>query len=166
MVKVVLAVFFGLVFLFWGGARVVSSISFDRNCGGYIKRAADANTVELAKENLSVALEYLQRTDNTSGYTSILWTTPDEDVSFWYGNLSASLEELKLVQPQATQLEKSNLLMKLRETLLDHGAEGATSVTCPEGISISPHNKSYCFWGLMSGLLCCIFLIVTAVEYS
>jgi len=36
--------------------------------------------------------------------------------------------------------------MKLRETLLDNsGDSGKTEVTCPDGISIYPHNSIF-FW--------------------
>ncbi len=34
----------------------------------------------------------------TSGYTSILWQTPDEDIGFWYTNLKASQQELQNLQ--------------------------------------------------------------------
>ena len=37
----------------------VKNIQFDRNCGGYLKRAADANTIELAKVELSRAIKYM-----------------------------------------------------------------------------------------------------------
>ncbi|MDP2696363.1 MAG: hypothetical protein Q8O87_03920 [bacterium] len=34
--------------------ELVLCINFDRNCGGYLKRAADANTIQLAEENLAI----------------------------------------------------------------------------------------------------------------
>ena len=33
----------------------IMSIQFDQNCGGYLKQAADANTVELAKQRIDIA---------------------------------------------------------------------------------------------------------------
>ena len=38
-----------LVFCAWSTVRIVKAVQFDMNCTQYIKRAADANTVELAK---------------------------------------------------------------------------------------------------------------------
>ncbi len=114
-------------------------VSFDIYCTGRLKRAADANTVELAKEELTAATSYLESRKMTTGYTSVIYQTPDEDVGFWYKNLKASLEELQKVAPNATPLEKSNLLIKLRETILDH--HGSESVTEPEGISRFPFNS-------------------------
>ena len=60
----------------------------------------------------------------------------------------ASLEELRMVPEGATQLEKSNILMKLRETLIDQGQ--IVHVTVPRGISVFPHNTAYFLWALGS----------------
>lgn len=162
--KVVLCVICLLLFVGCGVARAVNGISFDRNCEGYLKRAADANTVELAEKNLVVALNHLESNGTTSGYTSILYRTPDEDVGFWYQNLQASLKELRSIKPEAAQLERSNVLMKLRETLLDHGQSGDT-VTTPPGISVFPSNTAYFFWGLLSLLFTVIFGTWAGSDY-
>lgn len=137
-------------FLGWATVRVVQFVQFDRAVTGHLKRAADANTVELAEKELVGVVTYLQQNGVTSGYTTAMfYTEPDEDVGFWYSNLSASLEELRKVPQGATQLEKSNILIKLRETLVDHG-QGVT-VTVPPGASIFPRNTLYFLWGWISG---------------
>ena len=160
--KLTLAILCTMVFLVWAGVRGINQIVFDRNCGGYLKRAADANTTELAAKNLETAMKYIKENGLTSGYTSILYRTPDEDVSFWHDNLNASLEELRIIKSDATQLEKSNILIKLRETLLDHKQDGV-SVTKPSGISIFPSNAVYMTWALLSfsiGIWCWITLLL------
>lgn len=149
-----------MAFLAWGGTRVVSLIRFDQNCEGYLKRAADANTVKLAEENLSIAVDYASVHDLNEGYTSLLWRTPDEDVGFWFDNLSSSLEELRSVSPNASQLERSNLLIKLRETLLDHSSNKGDSVTTPSGIEVFPNNKGFALWGLLSFVFAALFLTI------
>ena len=68
----------------------VKEISFDRNCTGYLKRAADANTIPMASKELGMAIKYLDDHNLTKGYTSIFYTTPDEDIEFFYNNLKAS----------------------------------------------------------------------------
>lgn len=151
-----LAVVFTLVFLAWAGARIIKDIHFEQDCSGYLKRAADANTVELAEKNLKIAVEYLERNAMTSGYTSLIYRTPDEDLGFWYQNLNSSLEELRAVKPEATQLERTNVLMKLRETLLDNGKEG-TKTTYPSGIGIFPSNTAYALWGCISSIIAAMF---------
>lgn len=140
-----------LAFLVWGTVRVTNDILFNRGSEGHLKRAADANTIELAKQEVEVAVKYLEDNNMTSGYTSIVYTTPDEDIGFWYKNLKSSLEELKKVSPEATQLEKSNLLIKLRETILDEGQN--VSVTVPFGISVFPNNGFWAFVGCLSVIL-------------
>ena len=126
-----------------------SAVVFEQGCGGHLMLAANANTIELAKEQLSIAINFLNANQMTEGYTSLIYNTPDEDVGFWYKNLKASLKELKEVSPEATQLEKSNVLMKLRETLIDHAGNKGDEVTTPSGISIFPNNKMIC-WGFIS----------------
>jgi len=138
-----------LTFVFlWGGTRIYKSIRFNIDCGGHLKRAADANSVDLATQEMETAVSYLEREGYTSGYTSVLWRTPDEDVGFWYQNLKSALEELKQVKHDTTPLERSNLLMKLRETLVDSGNYGVI-VTVPAGISVFPKNTLYFIWGFI-----------------
>ena len=147
-----------LPFLGWMTTRVVQDVLFDRNIGGHLKRAADANTIELAEKELAGVIAYLEQMGMTSGYTSIFWRTPDEDIGFWYQNLKASLGELHKVSKEATQLEKSNILIKLRETLVDHGQ--SLSVTVPQGASIFPSNMGYFWWstaGIVIGIVGLIF---------
>jgi hypothetical protein len=149
-----------LPFLGWATTRVVQDIQFDRNVEGHLKRAADANTIELAEEELAGVIAYLEQTGMTTGYTSILWRTPDEDIGFWYRNLKASLDELRKAPKEATQLENSNLLIKLRETLVDHGR--SIEVTVPPGASIFPNNAVYSWWSIFGFVMGIIGVIVGA----
>lgn len=154
---IIILTLIGLVMLlFWAGIRIVAGISYEQDCGGYLKRAADANTVELADKELSRAVTYIENNQLTSGYTSVIYRTPDEDLGFWYSNLKASQKELQEISPEATQLERTNVLMKLRETLLDDGEKGQ-SVTQPDGISVYPNNAVLWFIGLLGLLMTCVF---------
>jgi hypothetical protein len=155
MTKVVAVVVGLLLLLSWAGVRIVNDIQFSRQCTGHIKRAADSNTVELAEEELKVALDYAERNGMTSGYTSVMYQSPDEDVKFWYTNLHDAYHQLLALPETATPLEKSNLLMKLRQTLLDHGKDGE-SVTYPSGLSVFPNNGFYAWWGWLGLILLAI----------
>lgn len=147
--KIFFATLLLLPLLIWGTLRTVNGISFNRNCEGYLKRAADANTVAQAKIELGRAIKYMEENGLTHGYTSVVYTTPDEDVEFWYNNVKSAKSELEKVTDETTPLERTNMLMKLRETLLDSG-EKESSVTVPEGISIYPNNVMYFWLGLFS----------------
>ena len=133
------AVIFTMPFIIWGAVRGINSIQFNVNCGGYLKRASDANTVEMARGELQKAIAYAEKNKLTEGSTRLIFDYPSCDVGFWFNNLKASDEELSKVTKETSQLEKTNLLIKLRETLLDHAKEGVT-VTLPEGISVFPYN--------------------------
>lgn len=149
-----------LILTYFGIARGIEAIRFNRNVEGYLKRAADANTVELAEKNLTIALNNLVNTPR--GYTSIIYTTPDEDVGFWLDNLRASQKELKQLPANTTALEKSNTLIKLRETLLDGGEHGVY-VTVPPGISIFPANTLFAIWGTIGTVLFLLGIALFAV---
>ena len=148
---------FATIFLFFTiivvTILIILSVKFNQNCGGYINRAADSNSIEMAKAELLRAIIYLENKGDTIGYTSVLWRTPDEDIGFWYHNLKSSYKQLDEINPQATELEKTNVLMKLRETLLDDSGDSGDEITKPAGISKYPHNA---FWGIVT-----VFAVIT-----
>ena len=126
----------------------VKNIQFDQQCAGYIKQAADANTVELALERLNMAIEYIEANNLTSGYTSVMWRTENENIGFWYNNLKACQQELQAGLNESP-LEKTNLLLKIRESLIDNH-DGGITLTIPDGISRYPDNLLYGICGLLS----------------
>jgi hypothetical protein len=113
-------------------------IDFQQQCGGYLKQAADANTVELAQERLNLAVKYIEAKGYTQGYTSVFVKTEDENIGYWYQNIKACQHELDSAL-NGSQLEKSNVLMKVRESLTDNGEKG-TELTIPSGLYAYPHN--------------------------
>jgi hypothetical protein len=152
---VLFAAIAALVYTGTGGFRIYKEVEFGINAGDYLKQAGDANTVEIAATSLGKAVAYAEANNLTSGNTSPLWQSPSNDVAFWYSNLKASLTELENISPGASQLEKTNVLMKLRESLLDQGK--STSVTTPDGIAVHPMNQTM-FWVLwISGVCFAIF---------
>lgn len=143
------------------GYRVYKGVVLKQNVTGHLKRAGDANTLDLAQEELNYVINYLQKNHLTEGYTSVLWKTPDEDVSFWYRNLVASKKELDNYTGDSS-LEKTNLLMKLRETLVDEGEK--TKVTIPPGLSVFPNNKLWAALILFALLIGFLGLVLVVPE--
>ena len=135
----------------------VNHVQFQQNCGGYLKQAADANSVELALERLDKAIEYVEKNNLTTGYTSILWKTEDDNIEFWYRNLKTCQEELNDAL-DATQFEKTNVLMKVRESLTDDDGEHGTVLNVPKGISRYPSNTGFAIGNTISGT----FLLIAA----
>ena len=145
---------------------IINSIKFDQQCSGYIKQAADANTVELALDRLNIAIDYIEKNDLTSGYTSAVWKTEDENIGFWYDNLKACQHELQ-EGLNGTSLEKTNLLLKIRESLVDNH-NGDVSLTMPSGISRYPNNLLWGIYNLFSMLLfaiCLTIIICVTFDY-
>ena len=129
----------------------IKSIQFDQKCGGYLKQAADANSVELAERQLNLAIDYIEQHELTSGYTSVLWNTEDENIEYWYNNLKQCQKELAATKDNST-LENTNVLMKLRESLTDVDQNG-TTLTIPYGISRYPNNLLYGILNIISGIV-------------
>lgn len=133
------------------GVAIVKTWTMDANCISYLEMAADANSVDLAEKHLSSGIKYLEDNDLTHGNTKIFVYKPTLDIGLWYENLKsaqAQLQELK-DKEDLTELEESNALMKLRETLLN--SEG--SVTHPSFISFYPSHVSWA-WAI-----CLIWLL-------
>lgn len=119
---------------------LVKVIQFDQECSGYLKQAADANTPEIALRRIDKALEYIERKGLTEGYTSVLYKTENENIGFWYQNVKACRNELEKCL-NSSQMEKTNVLMNVRESLTDKGYP-----TVPSGISLYPNNALWYTW--------------------
>ncbi len=142
---------------------IFKSVMFDINCGNRMGRASDANSITLAREEMEVVVKYLEDNQFTTGYTSVIYNTPDEDMGFFYKNMKSALEELISIKETASPMEKSNLLMKLRESLTHHGEKGS-SITVPSGISFAPHNVAFAIWGIISLIIAAVGAIIIAND--
>lgn len=160
----VFAIIATLVFGAWCTVRIIKDVQFNINCKQYLKRAADANTVETAMEELAKAISYAEENNLTEGIVSIFLHQPKNDVGYWYKNMKEAYAELEKLPENATSLEKTNVLMKLRETLTDE-IESGVSITIPNGISIYPSNVAYFWWGLLSSIFCIILWIMVLVTW-
>lgn len=76
---------------------------------------------------------------------------------YWYQNMKEAYNELENLPEDATSLEKSNVLMDLRESLTDEGESSAHAII-PEGISIYPRNVEYFWWIILSVVSCVLFI--------
>jgi hypothetical protein len=123
-------------------AHIIVGIGFNQDVSGHLKRAADANSVEMARNELSAALEGMKDRGCTSGRSHVLWYTPSCDVGFWHDNIESAKLELDSFPTDAEPLVVSNQLMKLRETLLDDGS-GGVSVTLPPNIVVYPNQTGW-----------------------
>lgn len=140
------------------GILIVKRVQFKQNCSGYLKQAADANSTELALQRINMAISYIERESLTDGYTSVLWQTEDENIRFWYENIIACRNELDGCG-KASQLEKSNVLMKVRESLTDND-HGDTVLTIPAGIYKYPNNALWSVLLTISIIILCVALFV------
>ena len=159
-----LAIISTLAFFSWATVRIVKSVQFNFDCEAYLKRAANANTVELAKSELGKAIAYVESNELTEGVVTIFLKNPANDMGFWYNNMKLAYEELDTLPENASSLEKTNVLMKLRESLTDSDSTGATSVIAPSGITVYPNNMLYFLWVTLSIIAMTVFWIVYCIS--
>ena len=149
------------------GLMVVETVKdkqFEVHCTQYIKRAADASTVETAKEELAKAISYAEEHGMTEGNTSIFLKQPKNDVGFWYRNMKNAYHELDNLLDDSSALEKTNVLMKVRESLVDQG-ENSIQVNLPQDISVFPNNALY-FWAYaVSFVYLFLMLLLEGVRF-
>lgn len=144
---------------------IIQDVSMNQGCLGHLKRAADASTVEMALSELTLATNYLESKRLTAGNTGVLWETPNNDIGYWYQNLKSSEDELRKVDHSTSQTERTNVLMKLRETVLDHGEKG-DYITCPDYIEIYPSQGFICGLWLATLLLAFAAVIVGLLVFQ
>jgi hypothetical protein len=145
------------------GFRISKNIEFKQNVSGYLKRAADANTIALANQELTKVIDYLEANNITDGYTSIFYETPNEDIGFWYQNLKASQNELANLNSESA-LEKTNVSIKLRETLVDSGQK--TRVTIPQGLAVYPNNTMWALLNFLATIMGFLGLIIFIASFN
>lgn len=121
-----------------GGYGAWQEYTLHRDVTGHLKRAADANSVRLAKQELDTAIQGIRDRNLTEGETHILFPSPSQDLGFWFDNITSARQDLDKLDLEDDQLTTTNALMKLRETLLDEN-----SITVPTNASVFPFVGIY-----------------------
>lgn len=154
MKKVVLYLFWipSFICFIW---FIVLNIKFDKDCAGYLEQVANANSNELALKSIDKAIKFIEENELTEGYTSILYRTESDNVGFWYENIKSCQKELS-ESLDSSQLEKSNILLKVRESLMTNKGE----LIIPRGITRYPHNTGYSIFFTIS----IIMLIIECIA--
>lgn len=130
-------------------------IDWNIKISGHLLRASSASTTEAANEELITALTEVERRNLTTGSTHLFWPTPATDIGYWYRNLKAAQAELASLPEETSNLERTNILLKLRETIMTHSEK--PHVLIPEAIYVYPNRLGYFLW-------CTVFGIVMAVT--
>lgn len=147
------AILMALPLVIWGLLDYKVTLNLTQNCTGHLLRASHSNTIDTAKQELEAAVTYLENNHMQEGYTTIFESlrTPDEDIGFWYQNLKASVDQLSKMPKEVSPLERSNVLIKLRETLT-HSDKGGDHVVCPPGLARYPNNATWVTMLILAGL--------------
>lgn len=162
---IVLAVITGIIPIIYYGWMIGKTITFSKNCSQHFELAANANSVEIAELQLTKGIDYLESHNLTKGDCKLfIANNPKNNITIWYTNLKIAQQQLQdmIRDSNYTNLEESNVLMKLRETLYD----GERLVT-PSGISFYPNRTlietiAFSIWA--SWILTVIFVCLAMDE--
>lgn len=152
----------------WLSVRAYLGLYFTAEVDPHLRRAATAVNLEMALTALNQTNQALDAwgmcLDYKAGakcYTTAVFTpTPEESIGEWRLKLDAIQQELLEIaagtpSPETQQRTKIALI-RMYQVLLSQGSEGASSVS-PGGISAYPNNTLFWWWGLLSGVLFCVF---------
>lgn len=151
--------------LFCIGFYIPGCIDVKQNITSPLKKAADAPTVQLAEERLNHAIKTIEKRGLTKGSTHVLYRTDETDLGIWYNQLVETRNQLESVNPNSlTLLEESNLLMKVRETIVDQ-SDGDIVVTTPPRIITFPYHVPYAIVSFISFIALMIFGAIYIESY-
>lgn len=143
------------VFLISGTAatttNIVADYHFDRDIGSHLKKAADSPTVGEAANQMDAALSAIEEQDLTGGNSAFIFKTEETSVETWYRQLKQVQTDLHDLPDDASPLERSNVLIKVRETILDSGSDG-DYLTLPPYITVYPNHVGMLVWHLGNSL--------------
>jgi len=162
--KTIFYLFF-LSTLSWGGYRLVAKFQAQSAYLGYLKNASQTDSIPLIKIELKKAMVEIERRGLTSGYTSIIWTTPNDNIGLWYKNLMLLLNQLYYFPDNSSAKEKSKMLMKIKEILIDESKDEKDNLYFPEKVYLFPHNKIVALWGAVSIMMTIIFFFLSAKKF-
>ena len=139
---------------------VYKDIQFDIQCKGYLELAANANSIELAKSNLDKAIQYIEKNQLTSGNSALFIKSPSNNITLWYANLKACQKEIwEMSVKGGNTLEQTNLLMKLRESLLNNEV-----VIVPKFLSMYPYQKVTILMLYISAIFSILIWYILKIE--
>ena len=131
---------------------------------GHLERAANTTLTETALNELGIGVDYLEIKQMTSGFTSVVWNTPDEDVGYFYTNLKNAYANLHKINYTGTEIEKSNALLKLKESLIYNNGKHGDKVIYPDDLQYYQNKYIWAFFDYSSGFLF-IYLILYALYW-
>ena len=155
-VYLVIAMFAPLLISGWIGAK--RNADFNVFCAQHVERAARSNSIDAARDEIGMAISWLEEKKMVEGYSGVVYQSPSNDIGYWYKNLKevhARLggtsgkevkHEISLGGSQMNLVESSIVLERVQTSLLDK--EGTLRV--PTFISLYPNQKGI-FWTMMAG---------------
>ena len=121
--------------------------------------SAYAIDVDTAKENLAIAIDYIEKNNLTSGTIAIFFKEHGCDLSVWYETLVKGYQKLEEVSKDATFEEETLIIEKMRDSFI--------AVGLPEDIEDYPYNTEYFVWALSSFFGIPIFTFIAVwIHYN
>jgi len=161
VLSVVLFIVALIVFVCTVISNYVYNYNFNKECCDYLKLAAYSPSIEKSTQFLEKALVYLEKEEKTTGNSAFIFKTPSSDIGIWFSQLKEAQKTLvKCLPDSISGLEKTNALMKIRETI-----ENGTILTLPPYLDTFPKHIFFLWTYILSLMIMFIALILIMVFY-
>lgn len=152
---VVAVAVFGMTFVIF--AFIIMAQNFEDTHGRLLRRAATAQTAEVALSSLDQALRGLEADGLTHGNTAFFRARRETDIGLWYQGLRSARTELQtaLASSPASEASQQLALRRFHDRLAYGGPEG-TVLIMPESIACHPWNRA--LLGILFALVLFVFL--------
>lgn len=146
-----ISILFAMPLFSYSCTRFVKAQRFDNNCGYYINSGMDHNN----PDDLDTAIKYLETNGLTTGNTTIIDRSVEDDLAIFYKDLKTKAAYLRNTHDYDMAAYKEYATMLNLKP---------TPILVPLGISVFPHNTLFAAW-LVIGLLCLIASITGLVSF-
>ena len=136
---------------------ITKAFIFDNECVSHLKNAGNASTLEVAREELGVALEYLE--DNGLTIENIS-SDPKSDAVQWYEKLKSAYNEMVKLSAGSDEEETAYALDMVKETIYD----GDVRVSVPDGVEKYPYNAIYFWWRTISIMMLAMIVVLSFLN--
>lgn len=143
--------------------------TYDLYCGNHLERALKTNSVETARKELEIVVNYLEKNQITEGSTSViswfltLFGLPSfdrsADVGFWYREVKGYSDSLNAMKRKLLYEEQYLILDKMKQRMWIHTRRTKRSLPFfksgwharePGGIWLFPYNGAFVLCLLLS----------------
>ena len=144
------------------GYHVLLGYQYNQRFEVHLDRAVHATDVKLASQELEIAKKWLEETKKTSGNSSVTIDIAQNDLGYFYQNISEATQRLNALSAEPNSVAASNELLKFEGSFKVKTEKGET-LRQPENLEIFPNQRIWFYGG---GVLWVLALIGAFLSWA